>query len=142
MRLLDRLIDRAAKALPTTLQSRAIIFGSAPMVFAGLKEDVTFDLDLFVDDATYQALRSAGFAEDQDERGLPRIMVAEAVEVVSIWPGLEFETVFASSATREGSRGFRVASLEHVLAFKVDSVREKDRREAEIIRRSLGSSAS
>ena len=82
------------------------------MVFAGLKPDVTFDLDLYVDHPTYGALLDAGFREDEDERGLPRVMVADAVEVVSTWPGVAFDEVFAASAPREGSRGLRVAALE------------------------------
>ena len=57
-------------------------------------------------------------------------------------PGLTgirtFDEVVAASAPREGSRGLRVAALEHVLAFKVISEREKDQREAEVIRRALG----
>lgn len=42
------------------------------MVFAGLKPDVTFDLDLdlFVGDETFRAVRAAGFKADHDERGL------------------------------------------------------------------------
>jgi hypothetical protein len=136
-RLLDTLLSRAVAALPESLRDRVVVFGSAPMVFAGLKPDVTFDLDLFVSGATYEALLRAGFAADRDERGLPRIMVAEAVEVVGIWPGVTFEEVFAAAAPRDGSRGLRVAALEHVLAFKTISEREKDQREAEVIRAAL-----
>jgi hypothetical protein len=135
MKFLEQLLERAAAAIPSDLHDRVVVFGSAPMVFAGLKPDVTFDLDLFVDDATYGKLLGAGFKEDHDERGLPRIMVAEAVEVVSTWPGVTYESVFAASSPRDGSRGLRVATLEHVLAFKAISAREKDRRESEIIRR-------
>jgi hypothetical protein len=138
MRLLDQLLDRAASVIPSHLHEHIVIFGSAPMVFAGLKPDVTFDLDLFVSEAVYLALLDAGFVEDKDERGLPRIMVAEAVEVVSTWPGVTFAGVFAASAPRSGSRGLRVAALEHVLAFKTISSREKDQREAEIIRGAIG----
>jgi hypothetical protein len=137
MRLLDQLLERALAVLPAHLHDRVVLFGSAPMVFAGLKPDVTFDLDLFVDDETFHALQTAGFSKDADERGLPRIMVADAVEVVSTWPGTVFEEVFAAAMPREGSRGLRVAALEHVLAFKAISDREKDRREAEVIRRAL-----
>ena len=138
MRLLDQLLDRAVAAIPAHLHEHVVVFGSAPMVFTGLKPDVTFDLDLFVSVDAYRALLDASFVEDQDERGLPRIMVAEAVEVVATWPGVTFDEVLAASAPTEGSRGLRVAALEHVLAFKVISEREKDQREAEVIRRALG----
>ena len=138
MRLLDQLLDRAVAAIPAELHEHVVIFGSAPMVLAGLKPDVTFDLDLFVSVTAYEALLAVGFNADHDERGLPRIMVADAVEVVLLWPGLRFEDVFATSAPRERSRGLRVAALEHVLAFKAISGREKDQRESEVIRRALG----
>jgi hypothetical protein len=115
-----------------------VVYGSAPMVFAGLKPDVTFDLDLFTSDEAYSALLAAGLAESRDERDLPRIMVADAVEVVSVWPGVRFDDVLAAAALSDGSRGLLVASLEHVLAFKANSSRDKDQREAEVIRRALG----
>jgi hypothetical protein len=137
MRLLDQLLDRAVAVLPAHVHEHVVVFGSAPMVFAGLKPDVMFDLDLFVSGEAYQALLGAGFREDQDERGLPRVMVAEAVEVVSTWPGVVFDEALAASARRDGSRGLRVAALEHVLAFKIISEREKDLREAEVIRTAL-----
>jgi hypothetical protein len=142
MKLLDQLLDRAVAAIPARLHDRVVVYGSAPMVFAGLKQDVVFDLDLFVDEETYEALLGTGFAESDDERGLPRIMVAEAVEVVRAWAGVTFGEVFAASALREASRGLRVAALEHVLAFKGISPREKDAREADVIRRALGRGAS
>ena len=138
MKLLDELLDCATQVLPPRLLDGVVVFGSAPMVFAGLKPDVTFDLDLFVSKDAYQALLDAGFAQDQDDRGVPRIMVAEAVEVVSTWPGVAFDEVYAKSSPRADSRGLRVAALEHVLVFKTISPREKDQREAEIIRKALG----
>ncbi len=138
MMFLAELLDRAVAAIPSDLHGGVVVFGSAPMVFAGLKPDVTFDLDLFASARTYDALLGAGHRQDEDERGLPRIMVAPAVEVVSAWPGVQFDDVFAASAPREGSRGLRVAALEHVLAFKSISARDKDAREAEVIRRTLG----
>jgi len=135
--LLDTLLDRAVAILPARLHDGVVVFGSAPMVFAGLKLDVTFDLDLFVSQDAYRALLDGGFTEDHDERDLPRIMVAEAVEVVSTWPGVDFEEVLAKSSPREGSRGLRVAALEHVLVFKTISSRDKDQREADVIRKAL-----
>jgi hypothetical protein len=122
MNFLAELLDRATAAIPPELHDRVVVYGSAPMVFAGLKSDVSFDLDLFVDEPTYRALLDSGFQEDHDERGLARIMVAEAVD---------------RSMVREGSRGLRVAALEDVLAFKVISEREKDRQEANVIREAL-----
>jgi hypothetical protein len=79
MKLLDRLLDRAVAVLPESIRERVVVFGSAPMVFAGLKPDVMFDLDLFVSEPDYETLMAGGFAQDADERGLPRIMIADAV---------------------------------------------------------------
>jgi hypothetical protein len=136
-RLLDQLLDRALAAIPAELHGQMVVYGSAPMVFADLKPDVTLDLDLFTSDAAYRALLTAGFAETRDERDLPRIMVADQVEAVNVWSGVTFEDVLAAAKPKAGSRGLRVASLEHVLAFKAVSPREKDQREAEVIRRAL-----
>ena len=49
MRRLDQLFGRAVSLGETiSLHGRVVVFGSAPMVSAGLKPDVMFDLDLFV----------------------------------------------------------------------------------------------
>jgi hypothetical protein len=135
--LLSTLLSRALAAIPRSLHGGVIVFGSAPMVFAGLKHDVTVDLDLFVSDATYRGLIAAGFVEGADERGLPRIMVADGVEVVREWPGVQFEEVFGRARAHEESGGFLVAALEDLLPWKVDSVREKDRVEAEVVRQAI-----
>jgi hypothetical protein len=71
MKFVAQLLERAVEAIPVRLQGRVVVFGSAPLVFAGLKPDVTLDLDLFVDDPTYRAPPDVGFKEDLDERGLP-----------------------------------------------------------------------
>ena len=71
------------------------------MVFAGLKPDVTFDLDLFVDEGTYRALLAHGFVEDRDERGCPRIMVAAAVVMIPARLG-GYGHVFAVAASTLG----------------------------------------
>jgi hypothetical protein len=139
MHLLDSLLERAVTAIPERFHARVVVFGSAPMVFAGLEPDVACDLDLFVDLATYRALLDAGFAQDHDERGLPRVMVAEAVEVVSARPGVAFEEVLAASAPREGSRGLRVAALEHVLAWRAATSSAPARDDAELVVRAEGS---
>jgi hypothetical protein len=47
MRRLETLFDRALAVLPAHLRNHVVVFGSAPMVLAGLKPDVG-DLDLFV----------------------------------------------------------------------------------------------
>src|SRR6476620_7516387 len=136
-RLLDTLLERAYAALPADMRAETVVFGSAPMVFAGLKPDVQFDLDLFVDEANYRKLLAAGFVEDRDERGMPRVMIAPEVEVVKEWPAVTFADVLAAATPKAGSRSLPVAALEHVLAFKRISSRPKDQAEAGVIDKHL-----
>jgi hypothetical protein len=121
MRLLDQLLQRAADAIPEHLRDRAVVFGSAPMVFAGIKDDVKNDLDIFVADETFEALLALGFKSDEQKPGVPRIALADDVEVYKTWLGVGFSEVYASAAPQPGSHGLRVATLEHVLGFKLAS---------------------
>jgi hypothetical protein len=138
MTLLDRLLDSAVAALPTGVGDRIIIFGSAPMVFAGLKPDVKNDLDLFVAYDIFDRLVAAGYPRDERRRDVPCIALAKDVEMFKTWLGVGFPEVYAASKPREGSRGFRVASLEHVLAFKVARSLDKDREDIALLRQVLG----
>jgi hypothetical protein len=137
MTRLELLLDRALAVLPAHLRDQVVVFGSAPMVLAGLKPDVG-DLDFFVSEKTFEELVAAGFVADE-KLGHPRIVLAEDVEVFKTWPGLGFGEVYAEAVPVEGSRGLRVASLRHVLAFKLVTNREKDRADVEVLRRILGS---
>jgi hypothetical protein len=137
MKLLDRLLDAAVAALPEDLRAHVVIFGSAPMVFAGLKPDVKNDLDLFVSDQTFGRLFAAGFSPDEQRPDVPRIALATDVEVFKTWLGVTFPETYAASAACEGSRGLRVASLHHVLAFKLASNREKDQPDISILQQAI-----
>jgi hypothetical protein len=109
------------------------------MVFAGLKPDVKNDLDLLVSEETFALITAAGFAPNEQKPGVPRIALADDVEVFKTWLGVEFPETYAASAPRDGSRGLRVASLRHVLAFKLASNREKDQEDIALLRRALSS---
>lgn len=139
MKLLDRLLDAAVAALPEDLRDHVVVFGSAPMVFAGLKPDVKSDLDLFVSDDTFNRMVAAGHSPDERRPDVPRIALAPDVEVFKTWQGVTFPETHAASSPRDGSRGLRVASLEHVLAFKLVSNREKDQPDIALLRRALSS---
>ena len=106
------------------------------MVFAGLKADVN-DLDLFVSEETFAELNAGGLPYDELRPGVPRILLAEDVEVFKTWLGVEFPDVRAASVPCDAARGLRVAALHHVLAFKTASNRDKDRTDVEILRRAL-----
>ncbi|MDP1826605.1 MAG: hypothetical protein Q8L48_25265 [Archangium sp.] len=137
MSLLDQLLDRACTTLASHLRSGLVIFGSAPIVLAGLKPDVR-DLDFFVSDETFAALVGAGFVANVQDPSVPKIALAEDVDVFKTFPGVEFPDVFASAAPGKGSRGFHVASLRHVLAFKVTRNKPKDQEDIALIRKVLG----
>jgi hypothetical protein len=134
---LNRLLDATLAALPSHLRDKIVIFGSAPLVFAGLHADVTTDLDLFVSDETFDAIAKAGFAPDEVKPGIPRIVLADKVEVYKTWLEVAFPEVDAAAAPCEGSRGLRVASLAHVLAYKLVCGREKDREDIAALKQRL-----
>ena len=134
---LNRLLDAALAALPSHLRDKVVIFGSAPLVFAGLKPDVKNDLDLFVSDETFAEIEKAGFASSDVKPGIPRIVLVDGVEVYKTWLAVTFPEVDAASAPCDGSRGLRVASLEHVLAYKLVCGREKDRDDIAALRHKL-----
>lgn len=136
MKRIDLLLARAVAALPARLHAGVVVFGSAPMVMAGLRPDVN-DLDLFVSAETFTDLIVGGRPPDELRPGVPRIVLAEDVEVFKTWLGVEFPEVYAASAPREGSCGLRVAALRHVLAFKTARNGEKDLGDIEILRRAL-----
>jgi len=72
MTRLDMLLDRALGALPEHLRGRVVVFGSAPMVLAGLKHDVG-DLDFFVSERTFEDLVEAGFPPDVNKLGFAKL---------------------------------------------------------------------
>ncbi len=135
--ILTRLLEVAAKELPGSLASEAVVFGSAPMVLAGLRDKAN-DLDLFVSEDTFVALVDAGCTLDTTRPNVPRIRVAEDVEVFKTWPGVTFEEVFRDARPVPGSCGLRVAGLRHVLAGKLASNRQKDQPDIAALRRALG----
>ena len=137
MTRLDLLLDRAMAVLPAHLRDRVVVFGSAPMVLARLKPDVN-DLDLFVSETAFEELVAAGFRADENRLGFLHIVLADDVEVFKSWPGVRFDEVDAEAAPVEGSRGFRVATLRHVLQYKLATNRDKDQADIEVLRGVLG----
>jgi hypothetical protein len=133
MTRLDTLLDRARAVLPEHLRDHVVVFGSAPMVLAGLKPDVG-DLDLFVGETTFDELVAAGFRANENQLGYLHVVLDEDVEIFQTWPGVGFDEVYAEAAPVEGSRGLRVATLRHVLQYKLALGREKDLADVEVLR--------
>lgn len=69
---------------------------------------------------------------------MPVLRVGPSIEVFKTWPGVTFEEVSSSAVVARGSHGFRVASLSHVLAYKLATNREKDQPDIALLRRALG----
>jgi hypothetical protein len=136
MKRFAALLERAAAVLPRPLHDRVVVFGSVPMALAGLRADVT-DLDLFVSEATFAELIAQGFPCDKERPEVPRILLAEDVEVFKTWLGAEFAEVYAASVPHGSSCGLRVADLRHVYAFKVARNRQKDQKDIEVLCRTL-----
>jgi hypothetical protein len=129
---LDFLLVTAAAAIPSHLRDLVVVFGSAPMVLAGLRPDVN-DLDLFVSEDTFSELVAHGFRSDEPRPGVPRIVIAEHVDAFKTWLGVSFADVYAASAVHKSSCGLRVADLRHVYAFKTARNGEKDRSDIAIL---------
>ena len=132
---LAEFLRRAAAAIPADL-----VYGCAPLsearpwFMAGLRREPK-DLDLFVDTETFEALNAAGFRKTEDKPGVWNIHLAEGVDAYETFPGVEYSEVSGAAVVRRGSQGFRVASLHHVLKFKLASNREKDRADISKIER-------
>jgi hypothetical protein len=87
---------------------------------------------------TFEELVAAGCRADENQLGFLHIVLADDVEVFKSWPGVGFDEVYAEAAPVDGSRGLRVATLRHVLQYKLVLGREKDRADVEVLRRVVG----
>ena len=137
MRALDPLLALAEARVPSGLRRTLIVFGTAPLALAGLRPGVR-DLDLFASEGDFSALVAAGHPLDAARPEAPIVRLGEGVEVYRTWAGVSFAAVDAAAREQPGSRGFRVASLAHVLAYKVAAGRPKDADDVALLRRVLG----
>lgn len=119
------LIRIAHDRLPGHLRDGVVVFGSAPLVLAGMRATAR-DLDLFASATTFADLVALGFELRDESRGVVCVRLAAQVSVYKTWPGAVFSKVYARAAPCPGSLGLRVASLEHVLAYKRVRNAEKD----------------
>jgi len=127
------LIARAASALPDDVRPRTVVFGSAPMALAGLPR-VPGDLDLFMSREGYLRLREAG-GEEELGAPVPRLRLDSEIEVISAFPGVDFDEALAAASRPPAAQGMAVASLEHVVAYKRALSRPKDLADLEMLER-------
>lgn len=133
---LEQLLQCAFATLPSVLHDRVVIFGSAPMVLAEIRDDVR-SLDLFTSSATFADLEAASFPVVERTPGVPCIVLGEDVAIFKTFPGVAFEDVRRDAKPTGRSRGFLVASLGSVLAFKLAAARTKDADDVLALRREL-----
>ncbi|MEZ4444950.1 MAG: hypothetical protein R3B72_38105 [Polyangiaceae bacterium] len=79
----------------------------------------------------------AGLSLDTSKPDVPRIHLADDVEVFKTWLGVNFEEVFREAKPKPGSRGLRVAHLRHVLDGKLASNRAKDQPDIAVLQAAL-----
>jgi hypothetical protein len=137
MQALDPLLTLAEERVPPGWRRSVIVFGTAPLALAGLRPGVR-DLDLLASEGAFAALVGAGHALDTSRPEAPIVRLADGVEVYRTWVGVGFAEVDAEAREVPGSRGWRVASLGHVLAYKVAAGRPKDADDIALLQRVLG----
>ena len=129
------LIEIALRLLPKRFHDHVVVFGSAPLVFAGLSESLR-DLDLLVSEDVFAELIAAGFSASEPAPGVALIQL-ENVEVYRAWPEANFDELHADARATAQSGGLRVVSLRHTLALKLATNREKDQRDIQLLRDAL-----
>ncbi len=134
---LETLIATAARTLGPTRSGRAIVFGSAPLVLAGLPRKPR-DLDLFVSEDLYQELAKELLPEHTDEQGHRFLLLAEGIEVWSSFPGVSWEQASGRARLDPRTSGLKVADLVDVRATKVALGRPRDLADIELIDALLG----
>ena len=134
---IESLLVDAARLLGPHRSGRAIVFGSAPMVLAGLPRQPR-DIDLFVPPELYQELLDDGGDERSDDQGHSYLLLDEGVEVWSSFPGVSWAQVAARSRLDPRSAGLRIADLSDVRRYKVALGRPRDLADIQLIDALLG----
>jgi hypothetical protein len=111
------------------------------MVIAGLKSK-TKDLDLFTNAETFDAIVTDGLVAEEERPGVMRIRLSEDISIYKTWPGVPFWEAYTHAGITRNSQGMKVASLHHVLAFKLARNEPKDATDIEHLRAALNSTAN
>ena len=97
------------------------------------------DLDIYVSEATYQALKNSGVVTE-----VPKGPDLSALEIdapkIEIWksfPGVKHSEVWRNAKTSAESQGLLVATGEDLCKWKSAQGRKKDLKDLEIMRRRL-----
>jgi hypothetical protein len=133
---IEQLLATAASRLGPARSGRAIVFGSAPLLLAGLPRQPR-DLDLFVSEDLYLELLEE-LHEECDEQGHTFLLLADGVEVWSSFPGVRWEQVAGRARLDPRTSGLRVADLADVRATKAALGRPRDLADIQLIDALLG----
>lgn len=101
-----------------------IIFGSAPMALAGIRE--ASDIDMLVSDELFAKFKAQGWTESVKSPN-DKPLVRGVFEVHSSWNFSSYQpTLHSLLATATESDGIFFASIEEVKKWKISSGRPKD----------------
>ncbi len=134
---IESLTAVAARHLGPNRAGRAIVFGSGPLVLAGLPRQPR-DLDLFVSEDLYQELAEEDRPEQLDDKGHAYLLLADDIEVWSSFPGVSWDQVSARARLDPRTSGIRVADLADVRATKAALGRPRDLADIQLIDALLG----
>lgn len=114
-----------------------VVFGSAPMAMAGLRE--AKDIDFLVSQEMFEDLKQRGWQE-RDKGGLDKPLVYEDFEAHPNWNFSSYSpTLEQLLATADVVDGIPFAALSEVRKWKAASARPKDGVDVELIDRYLSS---
>jgi hypothetical protein len=133
----EDLLAVASQRLGPDRCSRAIVFGSGPLLLAGLPRQPR-DLDLYVATDLYQQLLAEGLPEQQDAEGHAYLELAPGIELWPSFPTVSWEQVSARARLDSRTHGLRVADLSHVRSVKISLGRPRDLADVQLIDALLG----
>jgi hypothetical protein len=133
----ESLLITAAKHLGPHRSGRAIVFGSAPLVLAGLPRQPR-DIDLFVTEDLYQDLLTDHGSERCDDQGHRFLLLDDGIEVWSSFPGVCWDQVASRARLDPRGAGLRIADLSDVRRYKVALGRPRDLADIQLIDALLG----
>lgn len=105
------------------------VFGSGPLAVRGLRE--ANDIDLIVkQDLWKELIRTYTPFRGQDVSD-EKIILQEGIDVFHTWPG--FSNIEQLIDTADYFNGIPFVQLQHVLTYKQQSLREKDKKDVLLI---------
>jgi hypothetical protein len=128
--VLSQWIELLLRSLPREDLQNVVIFGSAAIALNGVDLGrPPKDLDVFVDDKTYDRLKKS--IPEHEKRGnnnvtVPYLMPFPHIEILRTFPGVSFTKVHERASTKSQSQGLLVASLVDLIIWKNSQGRTKD----------------